>query len=175
MNYRAAIDKIMNEIQYGWIDATGARREKLQGFSTDYRLQFPDELLQSKLGVCWDQVELERKLFSEQKITAHPFFIVHYDQNKCPTHTFMIIEDADKFVWYEHAWSKHAGWHEFPSLNEAVKTVRNIFIDEELQGKYEPNNLVIYMDYPAPDRKLNCLEFYKHCEAEQNPRYQVKD
>ena len=28
----------------------------------------PEELLNKKIGVCWDQVELERKLFEENNI-----------------------------------------------------------------------------------------------------------
>ena len=174
MEYRKKIDDIMNTIEYGWVDKNGGRHLELQGFSEGYGIQTPEELLESKLGVCWDQVELERKLFADCGIKICPFFIVYYDDKKCPTHTFAVFEEDDKVVWYEHAWKRHAGWHEFDNLPSAIRTVRDIFIEEEKLGDYNPMNLVIYMNYPAPKKKLGCLEFYKHCEDKKNPRFKIK-
>ena len=34
-------------------------------FSEFYKLQSPDEVLKNKIGVCWDQVELERYWFKK--------------------------------------------------------------------------------------------------------------
>lgn len=174
MEYRKKIDEIMNAIEYGWVDKNGGRHYDLAGFSDNYALQTPNELLESKLGVCWDQVELERHLFESCGIKTHPFFIVYYNGDKCPTHTFILIENEGKTIWYEHAWKRHAGWHEFDNTNDAIRHIRDIFIKEEKLGDYNPMNLVIYVDYPAPDRKLGCLEFYKHCEDKKNPRFKVK-
>jgi hypothetical protein len=87
----------------------------------------------------------------------------------------MIIEHEGKTIWYEHAWKRHAGWHEFENSLSAIRHIRDTFIKEEKLGDYDPKNLVIYFDYPAPDRKLGCLEFYKHCEDKKNPRIKVKE
>ena len=173
-NYREKIDKVMQSIDYGWVDKDGQKHTELRGFSDNYALQFPDELLESKLGVCWDQVELERKLFAENEVKATPFFIVYYDDGKCPTHTFMLIEENGKTIWYEHAWAKYAGWHEFDNLQNAIREIHDKFIEQEKLTDINPNNLVIYMNYPAPDKKLSCLEFYHHCEDKKNPRIKVK-
>ncbi|MBR1939511.1 hypothetical protein IJ847_02145 [Candidatus Saccharibacteria bacterium] len=161
---RAKIDEVMNQIQYGWVDKDGGRHEELTGFSASYALQLADELQESKLGVCWDQVELERKLFAEQGIKARAFFIVYYDDGRCPTHTFVLVEDGDKVVWYEHAWEFKRGWHEFDNLYDALREVRKNFIDVELHNDFEPQNLCIYQ-YSAPTEKLSCIDFYHHCEA----------
>ena len=169
-SYRKNIDKVMSQIKYGWVDKDGKKHEKMQGFSDNYALQLPDELLKSKLGVCWDQVELERKLFADEGVRATTFFIVYYDGAKCPTHTFVLIEEGAKTIWYEHAWEIFAGWHEYKNLIGALRDIRDKFLEQEKLTDINPDNLVIYMNYPAPTKKLSCLEFYHHCEDEKNPR-----
>lgn len=175
MDYRSKIDSAMSQIQYGWVDKDGKKHEQMQGFSDNYALQLPDELIKSKLGVCWDQVELERKLFAEQGIKIHACCIAYYDNDKCPTHTFVIYEENGKTIWYEHAWTKHAGWHEFNNRIELMHEIRETFIKDEHLTDINPQNLVIYMDYPAPNQKLGCLDFYHHFEDKRNPRFKFKD
>lgn len=168
MNIREALDSEMNQIDYGWVDKDGNPHERLQGFSEGYALQTPAELRESKLGVCWDQVELEREILKNQEIAARTYFIVYYDDKKCPTHTFVLFERGDKTIWYEHAWEKHRGWHEFDSVDEALRNIREKFIELELKDtEINWNNLCIY-EYSAPTKKLGCLDFYRHCEAGKN-------
>lgn len=163
MDFLDIVNEKMNDIEYGWIDKDGNRHKKIDGFGEEYILQMPDQLLKSKLGVCWDQVELERKLFAEKKIKTNTYFIVHYDGDKCPTHTFILFEHNKKTYWHEHSWSPMRGVHEYENEGDALKDVRAKFIDGELQGKFNPNNLIIYK-YSAPNKNLSCPEFYAHCE-----------
>ena len=96
MDFVKEIDKEMSLIQYGWVDNNGNKHTDMTHFAEKYILQMPDQLLKSRLGICWDQVELQRKLFTDAGIAARSFFIVHYDGDKCPTHTFTIFEYNDK-------------------------------------------------------------------------------
>lgn len=73
------VDKIMNLmdlIEYGLKDEDGKNiinnnsQKWDEEFDNFYYLQTPEELLQSKCGVCWDLVELERKLFLENGIIS---------------------------------------------------------------------------------------------------------
>ncbi len=161
---RKAIDNVMDEIQYGWIDKDGERREGLSGFSDGFLLQTAEELRESKLGVCLDQVELERALFDEQNVVTHSYFIVYYDGHNNPAHTFLLAEEGDKIVWYEHAWEKYRGWREFGSVEDALRDVREKFISLELGNGFDPMQLCIF-EYEKPNKKLGCLEFYQHCES----------
>ena len=157
------IMNLMNEIEYGWVDKEGKSHIKLEDFADNYILQSPEELIKSKLGVCWDQVELERYYFDKINIKVNSYFIVHYDDNKCPCHTFISFEDNNKFYWFEHAWEKYRGIREFNSLEELLKEVKEKFIDLELKGNYKENNLFIY-NYKKPKYHIDVAEFYKHCE-----------
>ena len=157
------INSEMRQIAYGWLDKDRNRYKKLDGFDEKYILQVPHQLLESKLGVCWDRVELERKLFTEKKIKTSSYFIVHYGRDKCPTHTFILFKHIGKTYWYEHSWTPMRGIHEYKNENDALKDIRAKFIDNELQGKYNPNNLMIYK-YTAPNKNLSCSEFFDHCK-----------
>ena len=157
------IDSEMNLIEYGWVDASGNKHMDMKNFSDAYALQSPEKLLDSRLGVCWDQVELERKLFNDAGVKVRSFFIVHYDNNMCPTHTFILFKHNGKIYWYEHAWAILRGLHEFDSFKQAISYVRKKFIDNELHSKYNPQHLVIY-EYGTPSYGLSCPAFYKHCE-----------
>ena len=159
------LDAEMAKIDYGWLDKDGGRHERLHGFKDGYILQTPDELRESRLGVCWDQVELERDILERSGIDAHAYFVVYYNGAMDPSHTFILFENDGKVVWYEHAWEKHRGWHEFDSFEDALRDVREKFIEMELSGvELNPMNLCIY-EYEAPTQKLSCMEFYSHCGA----------
>ena len=75
------IMNLMDSIEYGFKDNDGNNiintnvQKWDEEFENFYYLQTPEELMQSKCGVCWDQVELERKLFSENNITIKTYFI----------------------------------------------------------------------------------------------------
>ena len=47
---------------YGWVDQDGERHEGVNDGKT-YFLQSPEELMESKLGICWDRTELYRDYF----------------------------------------------------------------------------------------------------------------
>ncbi len=163
MEFLKDIDAKIDAIEYGWVDDAGDRHMDLTGFSDNYRLQSSEQLQESHLGVCWDQVELARKLFDDAGVKNRTFFIVHYDGDKCPTHTFILFEYDGKFYWHEHAWEIMRGLHEFDTFAQAISTIRDAFIEKMLHGEYDPQNLVIY-EYEAAPAGLSCLEFYKHCE-----------
>lgn len=160
--------EIMNElylIEYGWLDKNNNIHKIVdETFSSNYRLQAPKDVLQNKVGVCWDQVELERYLFDKTNLAYKTYFIVHYDNNKCPTHTFLTYEKNNKVYWFEHSWSEYRGIHEYNNWKELLKDVKRKFIITELNGCYDEMNLVIY-EYTKPKHGIGVLEFYKHCET----------
>lgn len=162
------IFEIMNKIEYGYFDIYNVVHNDIDdNFSKFYKLQTPQETLKNGIGVCWDQVELERYLFSSNKIEFKTYFIVHYDEDKCPTHTFLIYKDNNNYCWFEHSWSKYKGIHIYTSEEEALKDVKEKFIKDELDNKYNYMNLCIY-EYSKPKFGINVLDFYKHCENSKN-------
>ncbi|MBR4830854.1 MAG: hypothetical protein IKZ96_03725 [Bacilli bacterium] len=159
---------LLEEIEYGYKDVNNKYHNSVDNdFSDNYRLQSPSEIEESKLGVCWDQVEYERYLLDKQNIKNTTYFIVHYDNDKCPTHTFLIYEDNNKYYWFEHAWEKFKGIHEYDTEEDALKDIKEKFIKCELNNNYINKNLCIYK-YDKPEYGISVSEFYKHCEKGEN-------
>lgn len=155
---------LMQNIKYGWLDKNGNKHDIVDAsFSCDYILQSPKEIIKNKVGVCWDQVELERYYFEGKDWNIKTFFIIHYDTDKCPTHTFLTFEKNNKYYWFEHSWEMFRGIHEYNTLKELLLDIQNKFIKYELNNNYNKNNLCIY-NYSKPKYHLNVIEFCNHCE-----------
>jgi len=157
--------ELMSIIEYGWVDKDNNKYDAVNElFSHKYILQSPKQIQESKIGVCWDQVELERYYFNNVQLPIKTYFLCHYDNDKCPTHTFLVYEVAKKFYWFEHSWEKYKGVHKYNTLKELLVDVRSKFIETELNNNYEKMNLILY-EYIKPECGISVIEFYKHCES----------
>ena len=155
--------KLMDAIDYGWLDKNGIKHtDDFNLFKDKYILQSPEEVIKNKIGVCWDQVELERHYFKGNSIKT--FFIVHYDNKKSPTHTFLVLKKQNNYYWFEHSWKRFRGIHKYHTLKELIEDIKNKFIHYELKDKYIKENLIIY-EYTKPKYNISVQEFYKHCEG----------
>ena len=159
---------LMKDIEYGWVDEQNNKYMKVDdSFKDKYILQSPKDILKSKVGVCWDQVELERYFFKNYFPSVKTFFIVYDDNDKCPTHTFLTFEKNNKFYWFEHSWEIFRGIHEYTSLNQLLLDIKNKFVSCELHGNYEKTNLYIY-EYSKPKYHIGTQEFFNHCSSNIN-------
>ncbi len=155
---------LMNDIEYGWLDNDNKKHNLVnEEFSTNYILQSPKEVIKNKIGVCWDQVELERYYFKGNDWHLKTYFIVHYDGNECPTHTFLTYKKNDKYYWFEHSWVVFRGIHEYSTEKSLLLDIKNKFIKYELNNMYENENLVLY-EYKKPKYHISIDEFFNHCE-----------
>lgn len=164
------IMKIMDTIAYGFPDKEGANileenPEKYDAeFKEFYYLQTPEELMQSKCGVCFCQVELERKLFRDQDISVKTYFICTYDGDNLPSHTFLTYQEKEKYYWFEHSWGDYRGIHEYSSLKELLLDVRKKFINSHEVSK---DAYTFVYQYEAPSKHLSCDAFYGFMETQK--------
>lgn len=115
------IMNLMKNIEYGWIDKNNNKHNFVdETYSNNYILQSPNEVIKNKIGVCWDQVELERYYFKGNDWNIKTYFLVYYDGDKCPTHTFLTFEKNNKYYWFEHSWERFRGIHEYESLKKML-------------------------------------------------------
>ena len=159
--------KKMDKIGYGFVDNDkniypDDINDWDSNFGSLYYLQSPAELVKNGYGVCWDQVELERLLLSDNNINLKSYFMIAYDNKIEPTHTFIVIE-SDKYYWLEHAWRLYKGVHEYDSLDCLLNDVKNKFKKSIKKQKVEECPIVIY-EYDKPEYGLGCIEFMEHCE-----------
>lgn len=162
------IYNLLDTVTYGWMD-----KNKEKHFSVDssyfenYYLQTPKEVIQNKIGVCWDQVELERECFKKSPYLAQTYALVYYDNQSCPMHTFLVYKKGNQYYWFEHAFKKYKGIHAYPTLENLLFSVRSKFIEEEIKGAFLNKNLCLYEYFTLP-KHSTCEEFYQHIEKSKN-------
>ena len=71
---KLVLDK-MNDIKYGFVDNNKNiypedKDDWDNNFGIKYHLQDPKTLINTKYGVCWDQVELERYYLKSKKLNG---------------------------------------------------------------------------------------------------------
>lgn len=164
------IMSVMNDIEYGFKDEYGnniidTNPEKWDNeFDSFYYLQTPEELLKTKCGVCWDQVELERNLFAKEMISIKTFFVYIVDDNMLPSHTFLTYENDNKYYWFEHSWEKFRGIHEYSSELNLLLDIIDKFRKDHVEVS---KNASLYLyEYKSPKEHIKCNEFYKYIETQ---------
>ncbi len=164
------INLIMNQMEYGFKDSSGQNiinnLEKWDNeFDKFYYLQTPEELLISKCGVCWDQVELERKLFSDNNINFKTYFIYIIDNDMLPSHTFLVYNDEKNYYWFEHSWGEYKGIHKYNSIKNLFDDV--IYKFKNSHKEVIKNSKVFLYEYEKPKYHITCNDFYKYIETQK--------
>lgn len=165
---KGEVEKIMDlmtTIKYGFLDKDGKDifdyEDSNYAFNKNYHLMSPEELLEKRIGVCWDQVELERKLFNDKSIINETYFIYIDDKSKLPSHTFLVYYMNDKIYWFEHSWYDQMGIHEYDNLDQLLNDVTQRFIKNEEINDNKELNVYIYR-YNKPNYNISCNEFYEY-------------
>ena len=165
------LEYMSHNITYGFVGKNGKKyydmlSEEWNDWYTQCFVQNGEEVLESKTGTCWDQVELERLWFEKNGYIIHTFFMMFEvnKENNYPTHTFLIYENNNKYYWFENAFEANRGIHEFNSLDEAIECVKTkqieyTYFDDDSQD--DKNTLVVY-EYTKPDDNLSVDDYIKH-------------
>ena len=162
------IMNVLNDIEYGFKDQEGNNiidnKDKWDNeFDRFYYLQEPEELLNTKCGVCWDQVELERHLLSKYNIPIKTYFIYFNHDGMLPSHTFLVYEKDNKYYWFEHSWYRERGIHEYTTMEELLDDVQKKFMKD-----YQNTDGILYIyEYKKPKRHIKCMEFYDYISTQK--------
>ena len=157
--------KEMKSIEYGWLDKSGNIHKKIDKdvFMSLYTLQTPEEVRKNSIGLCWDQVELEREFFEDSDILHKVLMIIYYDNDKMFNHTFLTFEDNGKFYWFENSWENQKGIHEFNTYEELLNHIKKFFIVDFIKIDEYKDEYIKIIEYVKPIFKIGCMEFYMHC------------
>lgn len=170
------IQKIMSFIEYGYPDKNGKNmmhtNPKLfnndEEFDKIWKLLPPQKLMQCKCGICYDQVELERYLFTKYHFDdIETWFLSYSNKNfkmdiSKPTHTFLTYKKDNKYYWFENAWGSHKGNHEYKTLDELLNDVHTKFMKENGKGK------VNLTDYNKPSYGIDMIGFIRNTHVALN-------
>lgn len=157
--------RFMANIRYGYI---GRENKKSYSpgdknfdadFSEEYYLQTPEQLLESRRGLCWDQAELERYWFLKQGYEPKLYFLMFKkdEPNNLPTHTFLVYQKEDKFYWFENSFADQRGIHEYFSLEDLIDDVKGKHFDYAKRSRGADNadfKDIVLHEYKTP--KFGC-------------------
>lgn len=164
------LNKYMDCIEYGFmskkdgrIDSKHKKFDDEKYFYKEYYLQSPGELLESKLGVCWDQTELERAWFNEKGINNTIIYIEILDNKDIPSHTFLVYETEKDFRWFEHSWDAFKGIHTFTKLRDLISTV---ITNHQKFNNDTTSPVNIRLLSKAPSFHISCDEFMEYARKQ---------
>lgn len=133
---------------------------------TKYALCDKERILRYGLGVCLDQVELERFWFKEHNYNFKTFFIwFNFEQdNNYPTHTYLVFEKNDKYYYFEHADSTNRGIYELNSYKEAILYQMNNHIKHVKKNNLPINDEILnhiqVIEFKINNYKISMNEYY---------------
>lgn len=147
LKYDTVYKKVVEElekIRLGYVDKKGNKYVKCDdNFRNLYYLQTPQSVMENEVGLCFDQVELERYLLTKMGINLRTYFMSYQKRNLGPAHAFLIFKENDKYYWFENAWYKYKGIHEYDNKVDALSDIKDKFIktiddyDETIFRMYE--------------------------------------
>ncbi len=144
----------LEKINYRWID-------------DDTFIQDAKEVIESKEGNCWEQVELERKLFSDLGVDTQSYFVSLSDESEhYQTHTFIVYQNNGKFIWFEHSWESYKGVYEYNSLKELLMDVKNKLILSFSDISVGEVYAFVYF-YQKPNKRMKAPEFLNYCSSQE--------
>ena len=155
------IKEKLNNIKLGYRDKEG---NKYVGYGRDFKdiyyLQSPKQLLESKIGTCFDQVELERDIVSKLGVDLRTYFIFYPDDKVEASHTFLVYKDNKKYYWVENAWEKYKGLHIYNSKDKLISDVVSKFVKTIPKGDIKKVRLYLY---DKPKYGINYVKFLSYC------------
>jgi len=156
------IQNIMQDIEYGYLNNKKQIIIEIDdNFDEEYRLQTPEDTFKYQIGVCWDQVELERKLFKGYDFKT--YFILFNNDFWGPTHTFLVYKKNNYYYWFENSWFDYRGIHKYNNLNELLFDIASKHIKHHQLNNINFKNINIYK-YLKPKYNIKASEYIDYCQ-----------
>lgn len=133
-----------------------------------YKFASPIQFKKQNGGICWDYVTYEtdylNKHFPNVKYTA--YYVIFDNKNDLPTHTFIILNIKDQYIYFESSFKKIQGIYSSKSKRDIIN-----FVLDSMNKYGSSNNLLEYpyyvFKYDPLDQNLynlNCSQFMKYIE-----------
>ena len=129
-------------------------------------VQTGEEVKKTKIGTCWDQVELERLWFDKNNFNFKTFFI-WFGENRdiYPTHTFLVFKQNNDYYWFENVFEQYRGIHKFSSFEKLIESVKKGLLDYSISigiARITDYKLLRVYEYSSLNSSLSVTEYLKH-------------
>lgn len=162
------LEYMTNNIKYGFVDINGNVYDNPK--SDEWKLNWHDNgivqnyqnVLKTKIGTCWDQVEFERKWFLDNNYEIKTFFMFFENDKPLPTHTFLVYKSNDKYYWFENSFEIERGIHEYNNIDELINSVIDKqfkYAIEERGASLEDKEDIKCFEYVIPNKNIKINEY----------------
>lgn len=110
------------DIKYGWKSRKDSKYyfHITEGLAKNFCFQTCEEIEKSRIGICWETVELNREYLEKNNISCKAyFFVIPFNNFYC--HSVLVFNDKNKYYWFENSFKDLIGIHEYDSLQELFK------------------------------------------------------
>lgn len=153
--------KLMSSIRAGYLDRSGVIYRGIDNnLNNRYVLQTGSELIKSKYGISFDQVELMRELFHKIGFNVTTYAIINDNKE---IHSFLVYTKNNKYCWIENYWLHFRGIHEYDSLNDLLNDITFKFIDSV--NNVNLNNIKVF-EYILDNPKYNFIELINYLKKQ---------
>lgn len=168
------LEFMKDNIKYGFVTKDG--KKYFPGCKNYNEVWFDNAIVQTGknvsktlVGTCWEQVEFERKWFTENNIKVKTFFLIYEinEKNNYPTHTILTYEKNNKYYWFENAFDIQRGIHEYNSVNELIIDVKNKYHECTINmgiAKMDDINLIRIYEYSELKENLSIPDYFNHIQ-----------
>ena len=121
-------------------------------------MQSIEEINKSRIGVCWETVELSRHLLEQAGYKCTSYFAIYNDIGYF-CHTCLVVEKENCFYWFEVSFNEKKGIKKYENLNKLYEDIKECIIITAKSKKINPEKIEIY-EYTKPKSGISCLQFY---------------
>lgn len=148
--------QFVSRIAYGYIDKKGERHPNIfSNPDTFYALQYPHQLIKSKLGLCFDVVELYRSYLYKKGYQCESYYMEYNDGQILESHAF-IIHKKKNGLWYEcidNSWTNEVyskGYFDKESLIKSIYEWFQQYVSKEYSNINKTNFFLTSYNLPVP-------------------------
>lgn len=129
---------------------------------SEYVLENTKDILNTKVGNCYDQVEFERDWFIKNGYVVKTYYeIIDLDyENDYPSHSFLVFKDK-YWSWFEYSDFNNRGIHRFDSLEELLDYQKNKYIGYLKEFNINDNELkkLVFKEFNKPKEHIGAKEY----------------
>jgi hypothetical protein len=161
-DFLISLQECLDGIKHGYCDIYGNKYITFHDkFKEEYCLQRPEEVLENKMGINFDLVELERDILSTRDVDLRTYLMMSSNKDEDNSHAFLVYKDDKYYYWYEYSWLKYRGIHRY---NNKENLFRDILNKYSKVINCEVEDIKLYM-YDKPRYGINYNKFIRHVLA----------
>lgn len=148
--------QFVSKIEYGHIDKKGEKHPNIfSNPDNNYTLQHPHQIINSKIGLCFDIVELYRSYLYKKGYQCESYYMEYSDGDILESHAF-IIHKKKNGLWYEcidNSWTTEVypkGYYDKDTLIKSIYEWFQQYVEKEHQNVDKIKFFLTAYNLPIP-------------------------